>query len=302
MKKRTDCHKPSEINPADYEFVSIICPPEKINNIVGGTILLNQQMEIFNNHRAKTGGKISTHEHGGTCHICGAHAIYLAVYFHEKTNSYIKVGEDCAEKMEMGEIDSFKKIKSHVRQVRSSIRNREAINQILKDNNLNNLWSIISDNSGEISTTKGEKAKSLIKDIVSKGLNRGRLSDSQINFLQKLNTDYTNQAELKKKWDKEKSLAEDVLEGNQTITGKIISMKLKSNRYNDSWKMLIKTKSGYTVWGSVPTELLDYVNNYKDKLESCTFSANFTKSENDPKFGFFKRPKFISATFKSEVQ
>lgn len=97
--KRTDVHAPSVIIPEDYSFVAF--EYIKTDSDIGACAFLNEQRSVIRAHMATTGGTYSRHEHGGSCHICGASCIYTVLFYHEKTNSYIRTGNDCAEKLEM---------------------------------------------------------------------------------------------------------------------------------------------------------------------------------------------------------
>ena len=97
---RQDDHRPSAICPDDYTYVACECV--KIEGL-GDCLFIQQQREIINRHMARTGGHYSTHIHGGNCHICGSvNMIYSILYYHEKTNSYMRCGEDCAYKLDLG--------------------------------------------------------------------------------------------------------------------------------------------------------------------------------------------------------
>ena len=84
---RTDVHRPSAINPEEYDFVSFHDhrPDARAVNLV--------EREAFRAHMALTGGKFSGHDHGGVCHICGnANAMSVARFHHRRSNTYIEVG------------------------------------------------------------------------------------------------------------------------------------------------------------------------------------------------------------------
>ena len=71
--KRNDEHRPSEINPADYEFVGLeylgSSSSEELANMMAG------EYDNIEDHKHKTGGELSDHCHGGECHVCGACAL-----------------------------------------------------------------------------------------------------------------------------------------------------------------------------------------------------------------------------------
>jgi hypothetical protein len=95
--KRTDVHRPSAIIPEDYEFVGFECI--KIENIADCHALQLHRSRI-REHMKGTGGTYSTHEHGGNCMVCGnVLATYTCLFYHAKTNTYVRMGSDCTEKI-----------------------------------------------------------------------------------------------------------------------------------------------------------------------------------------------------------
>ena len=108
-----------------------------------------------------------------------------------------------------------------------------------------------------------------------------------------------------KKWhaDREARIAEeranaaDCPEGRVQVTGEVISTDLRQTAFGGQWKMLVRDDSGFKVWGSIPSKMFDLAtengiephgNSFKGKRVS--FTAALQPSEDDPKFGFFKRP------------
>ena len=100
-RERSDVHRPSALNPEDYEFVGQ--EVSKFEGIESCEFILRER-EAIRAHMAKTGGNYSGHEHGGNCMVCGSpNAIYTVLFYHQKTNTYVRMGQDCAMKCEMGE-------------------------------------------------------------------------------------------------------------------------------------------------------------------------------------------------------
>jgi len=65
MLKRNDVHRPSVIDPDEYRFVSF-------HSHRGEDVFAAMaEADNFRRDMASTGGKFSTHEHGGSCHVCG---------------------------------------------------------------------------------------------------------------------------------------------------------------------------------------------------------------------------------------
>lgn len=92
MTKRTDIHRPSAIVPADYDLIGFEYRGPK-----EGASDDKMAIRRFLNERGAT---YSGHDHGGSCHVCGASALYLGVFHHRPTNTLICVGETCADKMD----------------------------------------------------------------------------------------------------------------------------------------------------------------------------------------------------------
>jgi len=105
---RKDIHRPSAIEPADYEFVAFDYLPSSPGDI-GAAMFLMEERKRKAAHMEKSGGYYSSHEHGGNCYICGAHCVYSASFYHAKSNRYIKAGLDCSEKLECEGIEAFRK-------------------------------------------------------------------------------------------------------------------------------------------------------------------------------------------------
>jgi len=82
----------------------------------------------------------------------------------------------------------------------------------------------------------------------------------------------------------EHEAAEPCPAGRVVVTGEVLSVKLQDGYYGSTWKMLVKDDRGFKVWGSIPSSL--------DASRGCrvTFTAAIEPSNDDDKFGFFKRP------------
>lgn len=106
--KRTDVHAPSRIQPEDYFFIAA-CYPE--DNFMGTGMMDEAQRQHLQDHMKSTGGTYSGHAHGG-CHVCGARFKYFAVFYHQQTNTYIKTGLDCAEKIDSENAALFRAIRN----------------------------------------------------------------------------------------------------------------------------------------------------------------------------------------------
>jgi hypothetical protein len=85
-----------------------------------------------------------------------------------------------------------------------------------------------------------------------------------------------------------------VKEGRFEVVGTVLALKEvqteNSYHYGDDgvrWKLLIRLDDGAKVWGSRFANF--------EKGDRVRFTATFTPSKDDPKFGFYSRPKaFVS--------
>ena len=80
--------------------------------------------------------------------------------------------------------------------------------------------------------------------------------------------------------------AEPVPTGRVEITGTVLGTKAQDTQFGTVYKMLVRDDRGFKVWGSIPSSL-DY---FDPKGREIKFMAAVEPADDDPKFGFFKRP------------
>jgi hypothetical protein len=276
---RTDIHRPSAIQPQDYQFVGIWYDPNEAD-VVGGARLLREERENIKAHMEKMGGRWANHQHGGTCHVCGAYAQYLAVFYHHGSNEYIRVGEDCTEKMDMGEPERFATARRAAKNAREADAGKRKARIILQDLGLEAAWQYYEANQY---FSEYEEAK--CQDLVANLVRHGTFSDKQAEFLKSLLYRIDNRETLKAQKAAEKERAQDCPTGRLSVKGTVLSLKEVEGTFGITLKMFVKTAEGYTLWGSVPKGLQGI-----GRGEEVTFTATISPSESDKKHGFFSRP------------
>ena len=189
---RTDIHRPSAINPAEYDFVAV----KYIGQSERGEEITLGSRQIIAQHIQRTGGRYSSHQHGGTCHVCGANALYLAVWYHEKTNTYICTGEECADKMDLLGAD-FQAARASVKREKLFRTGRAKAERVLTERNLLDAWNIYSATARD----DFQFEERTITDIVAKLIQYGDLSEKQWDFLVKLLTQIDERGQKKAKRD-----------------------------------------------------------------------------------------------------
>lgn len=297
---RTDVHRAAAIEPVDYEYVAVECM--KVEGIGDIAFVLEQRRRI-ERHMAKTGGTYSSHAHGGNCHCCGAHCIYTTLFYHAKTNSYIRVGSVCAGKLDMGNAADFRTLQKAVKAARDSVAGKKKAQATLADLDLSRVWdlyvAIVECRGPEITP----REESILFDMCSKLVKYGSWSDSQANFARKLLNDIDSRATREASRAAEKAAAKDAVSGRVTITGEVLKVDVRDSQYGIVTKMTVKTSDGWLCWGTVPSSL-EIFDHPTDRLpgtdmpvqrglqrgDKIELTATFTVSDNDPKFAFFKRP------------
>lgn len=286
--KRVDIHRPSAINPEAYDFVGYGATPED-------GYLLNNHARIFE-HMERTGGNWATHEHGGNCHVCGAHCIWTAVFYHPETNTYIHTGLDCAENLWNLDTAAFRRAGKSAVEFRTG--KKKAL-VILEENDLMAAWDLYM---AEWATLPKQPMRhgctaeflyyeeETIRSIVAGLVKYGNISDRQISFVKSLLAKIPARAAALAAREAAYAAAAPVptVEGRTKVVGKVLSTRMDDGwGYNQSvYKMLVMTNDGYKLWGTVPAAL-------GCPLENGTmveFEATVEPSDKDPKFGFFKRP------------
>ena len=149
-----------------------------------------------------------------------------------------------------------------------------------------------------------------LRDLLRKCVQYGSLSEKQLAAARKaMDRTMLFRAERLA----EAATAADVPTGRIEVTGEIMSIKDKG------WgpKMIVKHADGWKVWGSVPsslTEAVAYRSQWVGEMPSIAheatvavgdtvkFTATITASDDDPKFGFFKRPTAAEVSARQEAQ
>ena len=172
---RTDIHRPSAIIPEDYDFVGF-----RYDGYSGMFADRHEdnRSEIVA-HIVRTGGKYASHNHGGSCHVCGANASYLGIFHHPKTNTYICTGEDCADKLSGGDWDAFRK---RVQSANERIARDERAMTFLANEGISEAWGVYDD----AIAAPDSYERDTIGNIVGNLVQWGSISAKQVAFLRKL--------------------------------------------------------------------------------------------------------------------
>jgi hypothetical protein len=273
---RTDTHRPSVIDPTEYDFVSFH------SHRAEDVWVAVAEQQAFRAHMvAHPGAKFSQHSHGGSCHVCGAHAYTVARFYHAPTNTYVEVGETCAEKLHDGDPLNFRSFRERANAGIQAAAGKAKAEKFLADNDVSLAYHIWLqkdyDNWG--------REEEIVSDVVGKLARYGAISDKQVDLLRSLIERIDSRAAIAAERAAEADAADPCPEGRIEITGEILVVKEQQGLYGYTVKILVRAESGWKVWGSLPSAI-----NEAKRGDTVTFTATVTPSNDDPKIGFFKRP------------
>jgi hypothetical protein len=123
-----------------------------------------------------------------------------------------------------------------------------------------------------------------IRDIVRKLVKYGSVSGRALSFAQSLFARIGKRAEIEAQRAAEAEAAAPCPSRRVTVTGTVLSTKVQDSDWGTVIKMLVRDDAGFKVWCTVPgfAEL--------NKGSRITFTVTLEPSNDDPKFGFGKRP------------
>lgn len=291
---RTDTHRPTAMVPEDYTFVAFEHEP-KTGDVLGDAYIQAANRQQIRRHMEMTGGKYSRHEHGGICGICGnANAIYTALFHHKPTNTYIRTGRECADKLDAGvNFDHF------IRGVKAALEakaGKAKAQATLIADGLEAAWAVTMQWNAPEGHPEPYEHRT-IRDIVGKLVKYGSISTAQTNYLRKLldkiatgDTAAARQEAYKAERAAQEAAAlpVPVTDKRIVIRGKVLTVREQDSNYFYNavdLKCLVMAEDGWKVWGTLPRAFGTDVQG-----RTVEFSAKVKRSDNDPKFGFFSRP------------
>jgi hypothetical protein len=200
---RTDIHRPSAIVPGDYVE---ICYLPNVTDFGTAQFALVER-ERLNKHQASTGGK-TVYPSGGSCAICGnVNALSHVVYYHEKANEYIRVGEDCARKMDIDFDDAkYSAFKRNLEDARRNVAGKAKAENLCIDNGCIVQWGWYAAEPANGTDERGtwwlglSKYQQTAYDMISKLVRYGSLSEAQWRYLGQLPQYHDLDAVRKAQW------------------------------------------------------------------------------------------------------
>lgn len=240
MNTRTDNHRVSQIVPADYDYVLSYALPSSLDGWPVPAVNVDQVVSL----RA-SGARFAEHGGLGSCTVCGTGHTYGDLWRHARTGEYIFVGHICADKYGLiADRQGWERELEGVR-MRSAREHEVAMKQERFDH-------FAAQHDGLAADLQVDHY--IIADIAGKLREYGSISDKQIALVRKLAEEKRNPAA------EEATVPAPVEEGRQTVTGRIVSVKTRTDDWGTSVKMTVKvaTDDGvWLTWGTLPTSLAE---------------------------------------------
>jgi hypothetical protein len=277
--ERTDIHRPSAINPSEYEFVG--CEHARGGMDGDGFVEEFSDWAEIRTHMESTGGHYFGHEEGGPCDVCGStKLIWSILYHHAPSNAYVRVGADCAYKLGLKGTDKFNAFKKRLSEQAEVYAGKQKAKGILAEAGLTQAWDIAmaEDRKGFV------WEENTITDIVGKLIKFGSVSDKQLAFLGRLIEKIATRQEREAARKAENEAAEPfpLTSERIQITGEVLSTKMQESDFGAVRKMLVRSDAGWKVWVTCPGQ--------PERGNRVSFFAKVEPSRDDPKFGFGSRP------------
>lgn len=284
---RTDSHRWSVADPAEcVEAGYFDAHPEE-----GGG---RYYEDVYTEHGAVIGDDFEGNmTKRGRCDHCGAGPLrYIEAFLHIPSGKTIHVGERCASRLGLPS--------------RSALDHRAMLEQAHRERKVHQ-WVEGGEGRAELKAWLESvvycepeefrakfpacvgRTSSFLFDLLHK-LNRyGDLSEKQTAAIEKIrqrNIDWLDESAEKD------AGAEPFREGRRLVEGTVVSTKLQTSDYGDTWKMLVDEGDGNRLWGTIPSSLQCLGEGWEvvKKGQRVRFTATVQRKADEQHFGFYKRP------------
>ena len=287
---RTDTHRPSAINPEEYRYVGALMRPEADDWAAAAA-----ERDRIEAYRSQNGLRWANHDHGGTCHVCGAWALDMAVFHHAPSGTLIRTGFDCADKLEEGHQGAFRKLREGMHGYLEAKAGKAKAHRILSERGLlEHVEPLFNVFGGAVAIPdhyllRGfEEAiaqkQAIMVDMTMKLIRNGSLSEAQWAFFEKIPGIIEDLREKQAAREAEQADLPPAPEGRIEITATVLSVKVQEGYYGDQLKMLLKHPTGWKAWCSVPSSISP------ERGDTVALNVTLKRSDDDPSFAFGSRP------------
>lgn len=330
---RTDVHRPSQMNPADYKMVGILDLHEMRDGrpvreeerydldfdlladlgLYAGDPIPESPSEAFVSlPRSRPGVGVFDCDHCG-----GRRAMVLGIFVHLPTKTITIVGRQCARRFAADTREAADRFDAAERRARlrpwlEASADHVRIYEWLKAAEIKG--EIVRRRVAEGDIAKAddvppsERMSEFQASLLRRIRNKGSLTPMQVAVaVCAIEEADDADARWRERKDREAADAErratmpPVPTGAVEITGRIVSARFQESIYGEMIKCLVETDEGWRVWGTMPKAIDEAMANDEgvaiqfDQLADYNLRVRFTatveQSDDDPTFGFFKRPR-----------
>jgi hypothetical protein len=228
------------------------------------------------------------------CDCCGARYLYGAWFHTEEGNTYISVGGTCAGKLGLGSPESMKRFRDQVNTWKVHGERVAKARTYLATVGLLAMLDLYLDRDNKVNEFPENTLREMCGKVVQWG---NELSEKQRAFSVKL---------LQQIADRPAMLAERAARDahrlpipafikRATVEGVVLSAKHAESDFGTTLKIVVEHADGWKVYGTCPGNVMAELGGFHEALEflkgkRIRFDAAIIVSDDDPKFGFFKRP------------
>lgn len=291
--QRTDIHRPTEMDPENYEFVAAFD-----NQQEGGWVLSGGDWALAISQKIARDDRLGRSVH--QCHHCGARIRYFAVLKYTPSGEYIVVGETCLDNrfslVSKREFDRLRKAAALDRQAQRIKTAAAEFVGNLSDSVARKALARETDLAAEFGLEDGY-ALSTITDIRRKIWNvYGNASDRQVEFVTRLIAQDAERRVARAAQAEEVKVPAPV--GRVTLEGVVVSRKWKDSEYGGSMKITVKVTTPEGVWLAWMSEPAAIETERGDIIR---VTATLSPSDN-AHFAFGKRPSKAEIIGRTSVE
>lgn len=284
---RNDTHKPSLLDPAEYDFQAAFYQGDSDWMYQA----YREDMKEYDDALSLFPTFEGNFERKNTCDHCGAAFNHGVLFLHVPTDELIHVGHICASNTvglpdraaaARKKAEKFHKEQEEIRKLREAGAEwRERCSDLVAF-----LEALPQD------------ANYFIKDMQRAVERWGKLTPGQEQATRRFIEREAKFQEVKREREAALKDAPALTAGRQALAGKILSTKLQDSDYGTSLKMLVELPDGNRVFGTVPASL-DRIPTEDMPGKRVNFTATVKPSDKDPHFGYFSRP--ANASYRDRV-
>jgi hypothetical protein len=275
VSKRTDIHRPSISDPAEYTFIGEgdSHPDEGFTSWQDG----------WRGGEALDASIDGNYQQRGRCDHCGAGPLRYWAAFAHTNGEVITVGDKCASDLGLDNRSDLDRIRAREAAYNRAQAERTAAHLVrwrAEDPENERAYADLLAREDEAGGSGG-RGNDFVDSLLAYSRKHGGLSEKQRDAVLR---------GIAKREERKAEEANDpapapVVEGRITVTGKLVARKAVDSDYGTQEKILVLDDRGFKLWGTEPRALYSAPTGGR-----ITFTAQVERSRDDETFGFYRRP------------